>query len=144
MALINCPECNGQVSDRAPVCPHCGFPLNAVAESAGAAAPAAAATATATSAAPSMDTESHFEPGEPWRLRLAGRPVPVAMLLFWGGMVVGVIFKFWLPEVPEGAEAPAWRAVPWAMIWLGVLWFAVTEFAGLLRARARRRRNASA
>ena len=29
MALITCPECNGQVSDKAAVCPHCGFPISA-------------------------------------------------------------------------------------------------------------------
>lgn len=28
MALINCPECNNQVSDTASCCPHCGFPLS--------------------------------------------------------------------------------------------------------------------
>ena len=27
MALIKCPECAGTVSDRAPMCPHCGFPM---------------------------------------------------------------------------------------------------------------------
>ena len=29
MALINCPECNNQVSTNASVCPHCGNPLSA-------------------------------------------------------------------------------------------------------------------
>lgn len=29
MALIKCPECGGIVSDKAPSCPHCGFPLEA-------------------------------------------------------------------------------------------------------------------
>ena len=29
MALIQCPECGKQISDRAPACPHCGCPLNA-------------------------------------------------------------------------------------------------------------------
>lgn len=28
MALINCPECNGTVSDCASSCPHCGYPMN--------------------------------------------------------------------------------------------------------------------
>ncbi len=28
MALINCPECNKEVSDKAENCIHCGFPLN--------------------------------------------------------------------------------------------------------------------
>lgn len=27
MALITCPECNGQVSDKAVTCPHCGYPI---------------------------------------------------------------------------------------------------------------------
>ena len=27
MALITCPECNGQVSDKAAACPHCGYPI---------------------------------------------------------------------------------------------------------------------
>lgn len=28
MSLINCPECNKQISDKANHCPECGFPLN--------------------------------------------------------------------------------------------------------------------
>ena len=27
MALMNCPECGGQVSDKAHACPHCGYPI---------------------------------------------------------------------------------------------------------------------
>lgn len=27
VALINCPECNGIVSDKASACPHCGYPM---------------------------------------------------------------------------------------------------------------------
>lgn len=27
MALINCPECGKEISDKAPTCPNCGFPL---------------------------------------------------------------------------------------------------------------------
>ena len=27
MALITCPECGKQISDKAPACIHCGFPL---------------------------------------------------------------------------------------------------------------------
>ena len=28
MALIECPECKKQVSDKATSCPHCGYPIN--------------------------------------------------------------------------------------------------------------------
>lgn len=27
MALITCPECNGSISDKAFICPHCGYPV---------------------------------------------------------------------------------------------------------------------
>lgn len=27
MSMVKCPECNGDVSNRAEVCPHCGYPL---------------------------------------------------------------------------------------------------------------------
>ena len=27
MALINCSECEAQISDKAHACPHCGFPM---------------------------------------------------------------------------------------------------------------------
>ncbi len=32
MALIQCPECGGKVSDKADVCIHCGYPLKAVSD----------------------------------------------------------------------------------------------------------------
>ena len=28
MALINCPECNREISDKAEMCPHCGYKLS--------------------------------------------------------------------------------------------------------------------
>jgi len=30
MALISCPECNKEISDKANSCPHCGLPLKAI------------------------------------------------------------------------------------------------------------------
>ena len=27
MALINCPECGKEISDKSVACPHCGFPI---------------------------------------------------------------------------------------------------------------------
>ena len=29
MALINCQECNKEISDKVKACPHCGFPFEA-------------------------------------------------------------------------------------------------------------------
>jgi len=33
MALINCPDCNKEVSEHAPTCPNCGRPLKEVPKS---------------------------------------------------------------------------------------------------------------
>lgn len=33
MALIECPECGNQVSNRASACPHCGFPITKISSS---------------------------------------------------------------------------------------------------------------
>ena len=30
MALINCPECGKEISDKAPACIHCGYPLDKI------------------------------------------------------------------------------------------------------------------
>ncbi len=27
MSLVECPECNGEISDQAVMCPHCGYPI---------------------------------------------------------------------------------------------------------------------
>lgn len=32
MALINCPDCNREISDKAPTCPGCGAPISAAAD----------------------------------------------------------------------------------------------------------------
>lgn len=32
MALIDCPECKQQISDTAPICPHCGFAQKPITE----------------------------------------------------------------------------------------------------------------
>lgn len=29
MSIINCPECNKKISDQAPTCPECGYPMAA-------------------------------------------------------------------------------------------------------------------
>jgi hypothetical protein len=140
MALIDCPECGAKISDKAPTCPHCGVPVAAVLkEAAGvptetigdATTPQQAAVSGQTPDAdpPPLATERSAEP-----FRIGGRRIPIAALLFWGGMVLGVILKF---VAGEGHETP-FRTIPFIMIFAGVLWFAVTEFTLLMRNRARR------
>jgi hypothetical protein len=150
MALIDCPECGARVSDAAPACPKCGFPIAAhkaqptpVAEpDVASAAPSLAASPTASPTA-STATESAAASSEPPLLstersaepfRIAGRRVPIAAVLFWGGMVLGLILKAFAGE--DGVTP--YRYVPITMILLGVLWFSVTEFTMIIRHRMRR------
>lgn len=156
MALIDCPECGSQVSDRAPTCPHCGVPI---ATPAGAPNAAAVAGATRTDAPTQRNTSSgqahesaaatlpttepqasasRHETVEPFKLRIAGRPIPIAAMLFWGGMVLGMAFRYLFPPAAE-AEPEMWRRLPWVMIWGGVLWFAVTEFGALIKSKLSKR-----
>jgi hypothetical protein len=135
MALITCPECGAQVSDAAPACPQCGYPVATAAAipagSAGVAAAPAAAAERRVEPEP-LPTERSAEP-----FTIGGRPVPVAFLLFWGGLIVGVVLKY---AVFGGDEVPApLRYVPFFMIFAGMLWFSVTELWLLLRHRKRRR-----
>jgi hypothetical protein len=138
MALIDCPECGARVSDAAPACPKCGFPIAArkaqptsVAQADVTPAASAAAEPAASSSEPALlPTERSAEP-----FRIAGRRVPIAAVLFWGGMVLGVILKAFAGE--DGVTP--YRYVPIMMILLGVLWFSVTEFTMLVRHRIRRR-----
>jgi len=126
MALITCPECGAQVSDAAPACPKCGYPMASVAAT-------TAGTATAVTeprAEPEpLPTERSAEP-----FTIGGRRIPIAALLFWGGLVVGVILSAFKGE---DGHTPL-RYVPYAMIFAGMLWFSVTELTLLLRHRRRR------
>lgn len=150
MALIACPECGGQVSDRAPSCPHCGVPVasaqTAASDGTGASSSAqrqpSANTAPESGPALTSDTTTADQAKliEPYKFRLAGRRIPIAGILFWGGMVVGIMMKYMIPLDP-GTEPELWRRLPWAMIWIGVLWFAVTEFTALIRNKMRHRQQ---
>jgi hypothetical protein len=128
MALINCPECGAQVSDAAPACPKCGYPIATAAASAGTSATAPAAQ---TKAEPEpLPTERSAEP-----FTIKGRRIPIAAVLFWGGLVVGMILSAFKGE---DGQTPL-RYIPYTMIFGGMLWFSVTEMALLLRHRRRRR-----
>jgi len=140
MALIDCPECGAKISERAPTCPQCGFPIATESSdlSTASAEPMAEAkdadptpaAASATEPAP-LPTERSAEP-----FSLAGRPLPIAFLLFWGGMVLGVVLKF---AVFGGDQVPKpFSYIPYLMVFGGVLWFSVTEFTMLIRNRKRR------
>lgn len=82
MALIPCPECKREISDRAPACPHCGLALSPAGAGVGAGAwpPAsgAAPEEVAWEGAPSARLLAREIPGMAWALCAA--PVLIALL----------------------------------------------------------------
>lgn len=92
MALINCPECERQISDKAPACPHCGVPL---------ASPAAAFVATP-NAAPlpqvhvtvAMPPAADTGPSEE-----APKKTSWGTWLFFALLIAGAIWYFQSPAV---------------------------------------------
>jgi RNA polymerase subunit RPABC4/transcription elongation factor Spt4 len=98
MALISCPECAQQLSDRAPTCPHCGCPI---------AAPVSVSqTARPPSGRKCEHCKSEVDP-EATVCPFCGRDLPapatyygcIIMLIIMGGyialMVIGMLVK-WL------------------------------------------------
>ncbi|WPL14109.1 MULTISPECIES: zinc ribbon domain-containing protein [Thiorhodovibrio] len=127
MALIQCPECEGKVSDQAPVCPHCGFPLRSDTGSSSSSSSALADPAHSSeegSASPQLSPNAY--PGKPyhWSDR-----IPVAFILFWGGMLVGVMGSNGdMVDSLQGNGIQASERTPigwlaWAMVIGGVIWF---------------------
>jgi hypothetical protein len=72
MALINCPECRREVSDKAPMCPNCGAPI---------ASPAAAP--------PTMFASMQPEPSKKKNVSCLSAGCLILLVLFFIGLVAG-------------------------------------------------------
>jgi len=100
MALIACPDCSTQVSDRAPTCPKCGAPIagRLEAEAAG----AALTTVQETSK----------------RLKVH---ILISSLCFWGGLI-------WVVVAVQDAQAGATpNPIPSLLTIAGLFWYIVTK-----------------
>jgi len=120
MALIKCPECKGKISSRAPTCPHCGFPLIEP--------PPPVIVHAATSVAPSTPEVPSAPRVPPPPLHWTDR-VPLAFLLFWGGLVIGTIGggNNMVDALSKGGIQPEERNffgfIAWVMMFSGIIWF---------------------
>lgn len=99
MALIACPECKHQVSDKAPACPQCGAPIAAAAETAAVGVPLQTIQGTAK--------------------ELKGQ-LALAALFFWGG-IAGM---FLLPASEYGDAAPF---ITTGAMLFGFVWYIATR-----------------
>ncbi len=90
MALITCPECHGQVSDKAAACPHCGYPLPSYQTDPVKIEPCVPATPVETKPSPYKQT------APPAKKRKSGVIVAAALLV-----LLSVVFVFWLSREPQ-------------------------------------------
>ena len=94
MALINCPECNKQISDHSAHCLHCGYPIAA-----------GDATVSQESAVTTQQTAKLFKAG-----------MAIGAICFWIGVIaaikgnwdVGVSFGFIGILLYAGSRTSAW------------------------------------
>lgn len=109
MALINCPECGTQVSDRAPACPNCAYPLR----SGGSGAPA--------SSSPSQMRDERAQVIEQTSKKWKGHQLLGAALL-----VIGTVTCFGGAAEEGGGGTTV--TVGTIMATVGLLWFIVARF----------------
>jgi len=76
MALINCPECNSEVSDKAISCPKCGCPI----------------------ASPSTQDITPVQPEEPTTIQATQKSFKGTMLA--GSIVCGIGFACFIAKAP--------------------------------------------
>ena len=96
MALINCPDCNKEVSTSAVSCPNCGAPVDAAQE-------------TKAAGTPLTTTQSTSK-------KFKGQQV-IATLMF----IVGAIWIF----AALGQEPPSEAGLPLVITLVGMIWYIV-------------------
>lgn len=101
MALVNCPECEKQISSAAANCPHCGIPIAAAADTA----------ATGTSLTTIQETAKRFK---------------IQLLGAWGLLFIGLTMLFVdVKAAAAGSDASGYAGFP---IMAAVCWWVVTKF----------------
>lgn len=98
MALITCPECHGQVSDKAAVCPHCGYPLPSYQTDSTKMEPCVPITPAEAEPTPYKRTVP------PAKKQKTGVIVAAVLLV-----LLSVVFVFWLSQEPQ--EEKDYKAV---------------------------------
>lgn len=131
MALINCPECDREVSDKAPTCPGCGVPIAArFAE----AEPADHTPPQQPQADPvtTEEVDEEWLRGEQEYLAFTDRVQIqriLSVLLFFGGLTLGMGMRAWMGDDVVGRPL-VYTVADW-MVYLGILWLVVNELRNL-------------
>jgi len=99
MALIQCPECSKEVSDKAPTCPKCGAPI----------------------AAASVDREVGVNLTT---VQATSKRLKAQMLLAALSLSVGIVWVI----LAANASEPTSLAVPTSLFVGGLVWYAITRF----------------
>ena len=99
MALIKCPECSKDVSDKAPTCPNCGAPI----------------------AAASVDKQVGINVTT---VQETSKRLKAQMLLASLSLAVGIVWAI----LAANASEPTSLAFPTSLFVGGLVWYAITRF----------------
>ena len=101
MTLINCPECNNQVSSTAEACPHCGAPIVGAEENNAAGAP----------------IKTIQETSKKLKLQIL-----ISSVIFW----VGIVWLFIeVNKTIDSGAAPS--QIPSFLLLIGMVWYITTR-----------------
>lgn len=129
MALINCPECGREVSDKAPTCPGCGVPIAGhvgQSESPVMSKPPEPAVAQA------EEVDEEWLRGEQEYLAFTDgvqKQRIMSVVLFFGGLTLGMGMKTWMGQDMEGRPVVFWVAD--IMVYAGIIWLIFNELRNL-------------
>lgn len=98
MALINCSECNHEVSDKAEACPKCGAPIANARES----------VAAGTQIKTIQETSKKFK-----------LQTLISVFLF----IIGVVWVMAVANAPQSNPT-----IPGLLIFIGLIWYIVNRF----------------
>ena len=114
MALIKCPECQREISDKASVCPHCGVPLDIVRTHTAVDPTGGPSIAPATVPAVTSETESPSGCG--------GCLLLLGGLFGLGGIIMALVgFQDAYDELRGNPESPIEVRIQYGAVGLGIL-----------------------
>lgn len=120
MALIECPECGREVSDKAPACPGCGAPIAAQEDS--------EFMEREPGTEYEQDADEEWLRGEQEYMAFTDRVARhrvMSVLLFFGGLTLGMGMKAWVGQDGDGRGLIFYVAD--LMVYAGIIWLVFNE-----------------
>ncbi|EHQ52168.1 MULTISPECIES: zinc-ribbon domain-containing protein [Ectothiorhodospira] len=133
MALIDCPECGRQVSDKAPTCPGCGAPIALESAESTSWQDTVQESVQPTPAQQEPEVDEEWLRGEQEYLAFTDRVQRhriMSVLLFFGGLSLGMGMKSFMGTSGDEGRALVFYIAD-IMVYAGIIWLFYNEARNL-------------